>query len=439
MVSDHLFATVEKTPAAQSLRQRLEKGRALSCGGISAGAQSFLAVLLRHLFPQRPLVVVTEGVKAQESLQQDIETWLRFRQSEEPEASTSASRPRSDSPATEAGQSLATRLSPPLFYPAWEILPHEAKLPHADVISERLETLVALANAASAERRTRNAEPLVVTNVVALLQKTFPAEVIRERMRIFRRGDGIDPTDLAEWLEEQGYEPEVKVNHKGEMSLRGGILDIFPLTSPWPVRLEFFGDELDSLRYFDPITQVSRETIGEITVPPAGELGILKRLIQNPESATRNTQHATRNTSSLATLLDYLPPETIFIFCEPKALEQQARNCGETIPEDDPFFVLWPEFQAELQSKGATVLSVSEGTDANLEALSSEREADLVFSLGSLDAFRPIVERAPEPQVARGAASRVLYPTASLDAPGSCGARLLQQRGRTATVRRDLG
>ena len=397
VVFDHLFATVTETPAAQTLRRRLEDGRALSCAGVSVGAQPFLAVLLRHLFPRRPIVVVTEGVKAQETFQQDIETWLRFGEAQEFRLSGSKLRVPSDSGTAKADQSLATRHPPPLFYPAWEILPHEAKLPHVDVISERLETLVALADVDNAERGTGNAEPIIVTSVPALLQRTFAPETLREQTKNFQRGDRIDPLELAEWLEEQGYEPEAQVNHKGEMALRGGILDIFPLTTPWPVRLEFFGDELDSLRYFDPITQISKETIGGVTVPPGGELGILKRL-------TGNSELPTRNDPVVATLLDYLPSETIFLLCEPDAIEQQAENYAETIPAGDPFFLSWDEFRARLQTRGLSVVSISE-SDAIAEADgvggdSSAPSDRLNLSLVSLDAFRPIVERAPEPQVA---------------------------------------
>ena len=68
------------------------------------------------------------------------------------------------------------------------------------------------------------------------------------------------------------------MTQKGEIALRGGILDLYPLTSPWPVRLEFFGDELESLRQFDPLTQMSREEIASVTIPPAGELGLLKEV-----------------------------------------------------------------------------------------------------------------------------------------------------------------
>ena len=247
-----LFAAVLRTPAVQTLQRRLESGRALSCAGVSNAAQPFLAALLRRLFPERPIIVVTEGVKAQERMQQDLETWLSEVRSAKDEGRTSSE------------QTLPSPLAPrPSFYPAWEVLPHEPKLPHADVISERLETLVALAQHAA--EKTSPA-PTVVTTVAALLQQTFPAREITARTRTFQRGETIAPLDLVEWLEDQGYDPEAKVTQKGELSLRGGILDVYPLTSPWPVRLEFFGDQLESLRYFDPSTQISRDGIESITV-----------------------------------------------------------------------------------------------------------------------------------------------------------------------------
>src|SRR6266568_2970185 len=295
-VADGLFAIAAQTPAVQALQQRLEKGGAVSCAGVCPSAQPFLSALLRHLFPYRPVVIVTAGLKTQESFHQDIATWLQV----------SGGR-RQD------GELLSTRkpqppADKPLFYPAWETLPHEAKPPHADVISERLETLIALSRSVA---RNRPTAPLVVVNVVALLQRTFPPDQLETRTRGLARGDRLDPLDLTEWLEEQGYEPEAQVTQKGEIALRGGILDVYPPTSPWPVRLEFFGDELESLRSFDPLTQVSREQIASVMLPPAGELGILKRPL--PVSGVRsqgsvveasdNGQRATDPAPTLSTLL----------------------------------------------------------------------------------------------------------------------------------------
>ena len=341
-----LFADLEKNPVAQTLARRLEAGGAQAFSGIAAPARPFFAALLKKLFPQRPIVVVAENLKTQESFQQDLETWLRWS---------------------------------PLFYPPWEILPHEGRLPHADVISDRLQTLVALSG---------NPKLLVVTSVTALLQKTFQPGEIQSRTRALARGDKIAPLELIEFLESQGYEPEAQVSQKGEIALRGGIVDIFPPTSPWPVRLEFFGDELESLRYFDPLTQISREEI-TTTIPPAGELGILK---QRP-----NEEGGMKNEKALATLLDYLPRETIFLLCEPESLAVHAETYAQQIPTGDPFFISWPDFLVELNQRGFTSVELAEETETG-EASPQSTTANPKFD--SLDAFRPLAERAPEPQIA---------------------------------------
>jgi len=201
-----------------------------------------------------------------------------------------------------------------------------------------------------------------------------------------RRGERIDPLDLVEWLEEQGYEPEVQVNHRGEIALRGGIVDIFPLTTPWPVRLEFFGDEIESMRTFDPMSQISREPIETVTIPPGGELGILKRMVQEG-SAFRVPG------SALATLVDHLPPETIFVLCEPRSLDEHAASYSEMVPASDPFFIGWADFQEGLSAGGMTTVKLSE--DAT-----PDEPASAAPNFQSLDAFRPITDRAPDPTVA---------------------------------------
>ena len=407
-VANELFAAVAETPAVQSLQRRLEKGGALSCAGVSESAQPFLAALLRYFFPQRPLVVVTASLKVQESFQQDITTWLQ--------TSNGGTSSRQHPP-------CSTRNAQPLFFPAWETLPHEAKLPHADVISERLETLVALARGGT--RNTQHA-PLVVASVEALQQRTFPPNDLKQRTRDLNRGDRFEPLDLVQWLEEQGYEPEAQVTQKGETTLRGGILDVYPPTSPWPVRLEFFGDELESLRYFDPLTQISREEISSVTLPPAGELGILKRRVESkavaadfdlPDSdadSWRHPKYAASTSEAPATLADYLPPETLFLLCEPEALAERADQYAQQIPADNPFFVAWKEFQRRLAQQGMTSLKVCGAeipasepdlSDANAARSDSEQPGTsnpqpALLPLFSLDAFRPLGDRAPEPQIA---------------------------------------
>ena len=377
-----------QAPAVRELLRRVEQGGALSCAGICASAQPFLAALLHQNYPTRPIVIVTDNLKAQESFQQDIETWLNVGRE---------SRVESREPAA-AGEDSGSRPSSldsrPLFFPAWEILPHEGKLPPADVISDRLETLLALS-----QLSTLNSQPstLLVTSVTALQQKTFTPADLKERTRQLARGEQTDLLDLVEWLEAQGYEPEAQVTQKGELAMRGGIVDVFPPTSPWPVRLEFFGDELESLRYFDPLTQISREEITSVTLPPAGELGILKSQVASPESKV----------AKLATLLDHLPKKTIFLLCEPEQLAAAADEYAQQIPTGDPFFVSWGAFVGELDARGMTrvALSDDEFTSPDLSDILSPVDAEREWVRGaslfaSLDAFRPLGERAPELQIA---------------------------------------
>ncbi|MGD0209060.1 MAG: transcription-repair coupling factor [Verrucomicrobiota bacterium] len=386
----------------QSLARRLENGGVLTCAGVSQAAQPFFAALLRKIFPRRPIVVVTDNLKTQESFQQDLETWLK------PEIL-----PQSGTK-SEVGEpsSIFHPPSSPLFFPAWDVLPHEGKLPHADTISDRLQTLVALSLDA-----TRNPQPapLVVTSVTALLQKTFPPGEIQKRTRTLARGDKINPLDLIEWLEEQGCEPEAQVTQKGEIALRGGILDVWPLISPWPVRLEFFGDELESLRHFDPLTQISREEIVSVTLPPGGELGVLKQWQVTSDkwhaagTETTGGNPVTRHLS-LATLMDYLPPETIFLLCEPEQLATRADEYAQQIPENDPFFIPWTDFLAEMHRRGFTSVKLADqemdGTPASGTAQIAARDDQRAVPeagapiFTSLDAFRPLGERAPDPQIA---------------------------------------
>jgi transcription-repair coupling factor (superfamily II helicase) len=354
MTTGDFFSVVASAPVVQSLRERVERGEPLSFSSITPAAQPFFAVLLARLFPARPVVVVTESLRTQEIFQQDIETWV--------------------------AESLPGRVAP-LFFPAWEVLPHEPRLPHVDVVSERLETLVGLS-----QKSATAPAPIVVAGVTALLQKTFQPGEIARRTRSLQRGDSLDLLDLVEWLEKEGYEPEAQVTQKGNISMRGGILDLWPLTSPWPVRLEFNGNELESLRHFDPLTQISRDAIASIIIPPGGELGLLKADAQLP----------------VAGLLEYLPPGAIFLLCEPELLREQAGRYEAQV-QQDRFFISWEQFQEEMTRRGMVAVEAGEIENVFIEnvfpgAPDPVGQDDMAWQ--SLEVFRPIGDRRPEPHIA---------------------------------------
>lgn len=348
-----IFSVVASVPVAQALRERVERGDPLSFTAINPAAQPFFAVLLARMFPDRPVVVVTESLRSQELFQQDVETWTK-----------ETGRPK------------------PLFFPAWEVFAHEPRLPHVDVVSERLETLVGLS-----QPQVKGTAPLVVASVTALLQKSFQAGEIAQRTWSLRKADAFDPLDLVEWLEKQGYEPEAQVSQKGTISMRGGILDVWPLTSPWPVRLEFFGNELESLRQFDPITQISRDPIESLVIPPGGELGLLKADAALP----------------VASLLDYLPRGAIFLISDPELAAEQAGRYESQVKDGDRFFISWDQFQTEMTSRGMVVVEVSEvetGLVENFVPGVPEFTGKDAMTWQGLEVFRPIGDRRPEPHIA---------------------------------------
>ena len=357
------FARVLATPAVQALARRAGQGGVCPCSGVSPAAHAFVAVLLQRLRPGRPVVVVTEGVREQELLQQEMGTWLAY---------------------LRGGDATKAAAVPPevQFFAGWDVLPHEARLPHADSISDRLAALLALAAPGTPPAEA----PLIVTTAPALMQRTFRPETLAARSRQVSRGDRLDPLDWAEWLEEQGYESEIQVNRKGEVALRGGVLDFYPPTSPWPVRLDFFGDEIESIRYFDPISQLSREEIPGVRVSPAGELGVLRK---EPGEGT-------------ATLMDYLPPGAVLLLAEPAILRARADDYAAQIPAADPFFCDWSSVIQAARVRGAWVVEVSLLGEASPDADAGGREAPapIEWGLEGLEAYRPLAERAPDLQVA---------------------------------------
>jgi transcription-repair coupling factor (superfamily II helicase) len=349
----------------QSLARRLERGGVVSAHSVTAGAQPFLAVCLKRLLPRRPIVVVTPNLKSQEAFEQDLMTW--------------------------SGAVGPAGLEDPLFYAPWAILPHEARLPHADVISDRLGTLVSLMESAAQGPRSA---PVILSSVEALLQRTFHPGDLRLRTRTFRRGDRIDPLELMEWLEAQGYEPEAQVTQKGDIALRGGILDVYPLTGLWPFRLEFFGDELESLRTFDPLTQISRDPAETVILPPGGELGILKRKLEEAASSAPDAV-AVR----LGTLLDYLPREAVFLLAEPEQIRLHAEDYARQVPPDDVFFTGWDQFLDDLDGRGMARLDMTE-EEASAGGDAGHFGAIETLRFSSLDPYRPLTDRAPDPLVA---------------------------------------
>ena len=163
----------------------------------------------------------------------------------------------------EAAQFFAPELEV-VEFPAWDCLPYDRASPALSVSAKRLSSLFRLQSNYSGPQ-------LLVTTVNAVLQRVLTPFRIRESVREFKQGTNIGHDSLAALLQRQGYSRTDTVIDHGEFALRGSIVDIFPSSLDQGLRLDFFGDELESLRLFDPATQMSVGTLQSHLLLPASE------------------------------------------------------------------------------------------------------------------------------------------------------------------------
>jgi transcription-repair coupling factor (superfamily II helicase) len=147
-------------------------------------------------------------------------------------------------------------------FPDLETLPYDQFSPHQDIISERIRCLASITTAT---------EGVLILPVSTLLQKIAPLQFIRQRSLQLAPGDQIAMGSLRDSLGRYGYRAVAQVEEHGEFSVRGSILDLFPMGSTIPFRVDFFDDEVESIRSFDADTQRSVEKINEIRLLPAQE------------------------------------------------------------------------------------------------------------------------------------------------------------------------
>lgn len=186
---------------------------------------------------------------------------------------------------------------PVLDFPAWETLPTEDIAPSPDIVGERYHALRKLS--------TTKQPYIVLSSLQACLQKLIVPENFEELYEHFVKGTKYPFDEVIEKLVRMGYQKSPIVSDKGQFAVRGGIIDIFPVSSPDPYRLEFWEDDLESLRIFDPIGQKSVRQVDSVEVTPAQELELV------------------RKDSNLGTILDYLGPNTIVIYDDLLALEDR--------------------------------------------------------------------------------------------------------------------
>lgn len=154
-----------------------------------------------------------------------------------------------------------------LRLPAWDCLPYDRASPHADIAAARARTLSDLAMGA-----VNGAPVILLTTVNAALQRVPARAAMAAASLTLKKRAAVDLEALQRFLVDNGYSRTGTVMEPGEFAVRGGIIDIFPAGAREPVRLDLFGDEIDAMRTFDPLTQRSAGHVDTLTLVPANEV-----------------------------------------------------------------------------------------------------------------------------------------------------------------------
>ena len=308
-----LGSLLESAPQYRSILDEVRRPRADAKVQVLASAAPFvLATLARSL--DAPALVVTPRPEQARRMYEQVSLW-------------------SDPAATV------------LHFPENESLPFERLVSDADTTRQRLDALSVLAG-------SEECQPLVVASASALTQKTIDPDRFRSSSHTLRRGDTVEMEELLERWRRMGYRFEPVVYAVGDASRRGGILDIYPAGSDAPARIELWGNEVDSIRLFDPETQRSTEVVDAVSVGPAGETlpgladpGAVERVTALMDFA--NCTEASRERLlheiellaggheveelefyagllSTSLLLDYLPHESLLVMTGPSEIAEAA-------------------------------------------------------------------------------------------------------------------
>ena len=216
------------------------------------------------------------------------------------------------------------------FYPSWEIQPYEIRAPHAENIGDRLKTLYDLST---------GWEGIICAPAQGLVEPTIGKKELLDLAIEIKKGESIDPDFLIKQLLKMGFTRRPMVEQLGDFAVRGGIIDIFPATVPEPVRIEFFGDEIDSIRRFSVLTQRSLKRLDCAVVLPLREILIDSEIVEtagellDQEKAIGLHQALGPNhtfdgleffrrlfTEEMPSIAEYLPAETIIFFDDPEAV-----------------------------------------------------------------------------------------------------------------------
>ncbi|HEX8634712.1 MAG TPA: transcription-repair coupling factor [Pyrinomonadaceae bacterium] len=332
VVEDALRRVLEGGELGRLVAEVRGGARVVSVSGLTSGAARALVLAALQRETGKRLAVVVQASRDLEQWDRDLCFW-----------SEALRRRRDDGQAGDAPKASVLTL------PASESDPYAGASPHAETLERRALTLWRLAQGQG---------DFVLLTARALARRTVKPEQLRASGATLRRDEDHAPEELIELLLATGYVREDPIGAVGEFSLRGGILDVWSPGHERPVRVEFFGDTVDSIREFDPETQLSVAQLRRIEIVPMREYALgaddfrlwaeLARERWPDERYARalrdRTVHADEGEtfagwewlvslvhSTPASAFDYLRRETVFVADEPAALETFLGNTYETL------------------------------------------------------------------------------------------------------------
>ena len=254
-----------------------------------------------------------------------------------------------------------------LLFPAWEVSPEDRMDPADDIVAERMDALRKLSIV------LKESQPVyVAAPISSILQRVVSRELLEARQLSIRVDEEYDLENLVSQLTRIGYHRELMVEQRGEVSVRGGILDIFPISGELPYRIEFFGDIVESIRRFEPETQRSVERVEFLNVLPRSEKELIRQSVSLP--------------NGLALITAYLPVDTLIVVDEPLSVFQEARE-QERRGGENPYVVSWATFVRSLEPFAeVSIASIPYDAGPDTVRLTDTMHAVTGWA-GNLDAF----------------------------------------------------
>jgi transcription-repair coupling factor (superfamily II helicase) len=339
----------------QILLQRLTRGERgpFSVSGLVDTAKALYLVLLYEA-TEKPLFVLVDGNKQAETLHETVEVFFDMLLE-------------------------GRNLPPPQLVPALDILPHQRLSPHSEIAEER---------AVALWRLSTHKVPITIVPVAAALLRTESADFYRQLALTLRAGEEIALEDVIQHIESIGYERREPVEMVGEYSVRGGIFDVFPAEAARPVRMEFFGDEIESIRQFDVESQRSVLKVSSSTLLPLAEYPRSRALLHQLAEAAEKADLELSNPGEIFPGWEFLVPlvrprthdvfslnrDALIVIDEPGAVESAAERLWHRLEhpdrpapiEPEKNFKRWDELEAELAERTRVSLQELEIVEASV-------------------------------------------------------------------------